>query len=75
MDTVFEININVLLDIISFCMKNRNNNVLSNMYVDIKNNIENSHYFLLNDTQKDLLKLSFVQKVIKSFITKNIMSL
>ena len=61
MDTVFEININVLLDIISFCMKNRNNNVLSNMYVDIKNNIENSHYFLLNDTQKDLLKLSFLK--------------
>lgn len=61
MDIVFEININVLLDIISFCMKNRNNNVLSNMYVEIKNDIENSHYFLLNDTQKDLLKLSFLK--------------
>lgn len=61
MDIVFEININVLLDIISFCMKNKNNNILSNMYVDIKNDIKSSYYFLLNDTQKDLLNLSFLK--------------
>lgn len=61
MNIVFEVSIETILNIFFICLKNKNNYVFSNMAHEIKNDIKNSNYVLLNDYQLDLLNISFLK--------------
>lgn len=61
MDIVFETNIENILNIFFICLKNKNNYVFSNIAHEIKKDIKNSHYVLLNDYQKDFLSIGFLK--------------
>ena len=61
MNIVFETNIKNILNIFFICFKNKNNYVYSNMVHEIKNDIKNSNYVLLNKHQLKFLGLSFLE--------------
>ena len=58
--TVFETNMDSVLNIVNICLKNRNNNIKTNLFSVLKKDSENSFIVRLTDSQKEFLNLGFL---------------